>query len=200
MPGKRTQLTIVLVTVVLAACSPRDFLTRRLAADLISASSNFKTPQRFVLHTGVLFSKDYPSPEYLVLQHHGWISASPAPCPHDLTPPPCWDILLTPSGVDAVRAALPPEQTRGSSLSIPVAIRALVAVTGIAKEGNSADVEFTWRWRPLNEIGAALYSEDVHYKSNVGFRNYDDGWRMADRVAGSGQSIEDALKNAEPIP
>jgi hypothetical protein len=200
MPGKRTQLTIVLVTVVLAACSPRDFLTRRLAADLISASSNFKTPQRFVLHTGVLFSKDYPSPEYLVLQHHGWISASPAPCPHDLTPPPCWDILLTPSGVDAVRAALPPEQTRGSSLSIPVAIRALVAVTGIAKEGNSADVEFTWRWRPLNEIGAALYSEDVHYKSNVGFRNYDDGWRMADRVARSGQSIEDALKNAEPIP
>jgi hypothetical protein len=200
MPGKQTQLTIVLVTVVLAACSPRDFLTRRLAADLISASSNFKTPQRFVLHTGVLFSKDYPSPEYLVLQHHGWISASPAPCPHDLTPPPCWDILLTPSGVDAVRAALPPEQTRGSSLSIPVAIRALVAVTGIAKEGNSADVEFTWRWRPLNEIGAALYSEDVHYKSNVGFRNYDDGWRMADRVARSGQSIEDALKNAEPIP
>lgn len=200
MSGKRTQLTIVLITVVLAACSPRDFLTRRLAADLISASSNFKTPQRFVLHTGVLFSRDYPSPEYLVLQHHGWISASPAPCPHDLTPPPCWDILLTPSGVDAVRAALPPEQTRGSSLSIPVAIRALVAVTGIAKEGNSADVEFTWRWRPLNEIGAALYSEDVHYKSNVGFRNYDDGWRMADRVARSGQSIEDALKNAEPIP
>lgn len=200
MSGKRTQLTIVLITVVLAACSPRDFLTRRLAADLISASSNFKTPQRFVLHTGVLFSRDYPSPEYLVLQHHGWISASPAPCPHELTPPPCWDILLTPSGVDAVRAALPPEQTRGSTLSIPVAIRAVVAVTGIAKEGNSADVEFTWRWRPLNEIGAALYSEDVHYKSNVGFRNYDDGWRMADRVARSGQSIEDALKNAEPIP
>lgn len=200
MSGKRTQLTIVLITVVLAACSPRDFLTRRLAADLISASSNFKTPQRFVLHTGVLFSRDYPSPEYLVLQHHGWISASPAPCPHELTPPPCWDILLTPSGVDAVRAALPPEQTRGSSLSIPVAIRSLVAVTGIAKEGNSADVEFTWRWRPLNEIGAALYSEDLHYKSNVGFRNYDDGWRMADRVARSGQSIEDALKNAEPIP
>lgn len=200
MSGKRTQLTIVLITVVLAACSPRDFLTRRLAADLISASSNFKTPQRFVLHTGVLFSRDYPSPEYLVLQHHGWISASPAPCPHELTPPPCWDILLTPSGVDAVHAALPPEQTRGSSLSIPVAIRSLVAVTGIAKEANSADVEFTWRWRPLNEIGAALYSEDVHYKSNVGFRNYDDGWRMADRVARSGQSIEDALKNAEPIP
>jgi hypothetical protein len=200
MSGKRTQLAIVLITVVLGACSPRDFLTRRLAADLISGSSSFKTPQRFVLQTGVLSGKDYPSPEYLVLQHHGWISTSPAPCPRDLTPPPCWDILLTPSGVEAVRAALPPEQTRGSSLSIPVAVRSLVRVTGIAKQDNSADVEFTWRWLPLNEIGAALYSGDVHYKSNVGFRNYDDGWRMADSVARSGQSIEDALKNAEPIP
>ena len=200
MPRKRTQLTIFLITVVLVACSPRDFLSRRLAADLISASSNFKTPQRFVLQTGVLSGREYPSPEYLVLQHHGWISAQPAPCSRDLTPPPCWDILLTPSGVDTVRATLPPEQTRGSSLSIPVAARSLVAVSGIAKQGNTADVEFTWRWQPLNEIGAALYSGDVHYKSNVGFRNYDDGWRMADSVARSGQSLEDALKNAEPIP
>ena len=125
MPRKRTQLTIFLITVVLVACSPRDFLSRRLAADLISASSNFKTPQRFVLQTGVLSGKEYPSPEYLVLQHHGWISATPAPCSRDLTPPPCWDILLTPSGVDTVRATLPPEQTRGSSLSIPVAVRSL---------------------------------------------------------------------------
>ena len=200
MPGKRTQLTIAFLTVALVACSPRDFLTRRLAADLISASSNFKTPQRFVLQTGVLSSKNYPSPEYLVLQHHGWISVNPAPCSRDLTPPPCWDILLTPSGVDAVRAALPPEQTRGSSLSIPVARRTLIAVTGISKQDNSGDVEFTWRWVPLNEIGAALYSGDVHYKSNVGFRNYDDGWRMADSVPRSGQSLEDGLKNAEPIP
>ena len=200
MPGKPTQLAILLLTVALAACSPRDFLTRRLTADLISASSNFKTPQRFVLETGTLSSRDYPSPEYLVLQHHGWISANPAPCPRDLTPPPCWDILLTPSGVDVVRSALPPEQTRRSTLSIPVASRALVAVTGISKQGNSADVEFTWRWLPLNEIGAALYSADVHYKSSVGFRNYDDGWRMADSVPRSGQSLEDALKNAEPIP
>lgn len=200
MPTKCVQWAIVLTSALLTSCSPRDFLTRRLARDLISSSSNFKTPQRFVLQIGVLSSKDYPSPEYLVLQHHGWISANSAPCPRDLTPPPCWDLLLTPSGVDAIRAALPPEQTRGSSLSIPVAKREFVRTTGIAKQGDLADVEFTWRWLPLNEIGEALYSGDVHYKSVVGFRNYDDGWRMMESVARSGQSIDDALKNADPIP
>lgn len=184
----------------LTACSPRDFLTRRLAADLISASNNFKTPQRFVVQTGILSSKNYPSPEYLVLQHHGWISANSSPCPRDLTPPPCWDLVLTPSGVDAVRAAIPPEQTASSSFPIPVAKRELVAVTGISKEGNLGDVEFSWKWLPLNEIGEALYSGDVHYKSMVGFRNYDDGWRMIESLPRSGQSMDDALKNAEPIP
>jgi len=185
---------------VLTSCSPRDFLTRRLAADLISGSNNFKTPQRFVLKTGIVSSKDYPSPEYLVLQHHGWISANSSPCPRDLAPAPCWDLLLTPSGVDAVRATLPAEQTRTSLLSIPVAKRELVAVTGVSKEGNSGDVEFSWKWLPLNEIGEALYSGDVRYKSVVGFRNYDDGWRMIDGVPRSGQAIDEALKNAEPIP
>jgi hypothetical protein len=197
---ERRQFAIVLISLVLASCSPRDFLTRRLAADLISGSSNFKTPQRFVLKTGIVSSKDYPSPEYLVLQHHGWISANSSTCPRDLAPAPCWDLLLTPSGVDAVRATLPAEQTRTSLLSIPVAKRELVAVTGVSKEGNSGDVEFSWKWLPLNEIGEALYSGDVRYKSVVGFRNYDDGWRMIDGVPRSGQAIDDALKNAEPIP
>jgi hypothetical protein len=200
MLKRRIQLTIVFTILLQTACSPRDFLTRRFASDLISASASFKSSQRFLLQTGVLSSKDYPSPEYLVLQHHGWISANSATCPRDLTPPPCWDILLTPAGVDAIRSALNPNQTAGSQFSIPVARRALVAVTGIAKQGNAGDAEFTWKWVPLNEIGEALYSGDVHYKSVVGFRDYDDGWRMTEGAPRSGQSIEDALKNAEPIP
>ncbi len=194
------QTLIFTSMLLLTACSPRNFLTRRLATDLILASAELKTPQRFVLQTGVVSSKDYPSPEYLVLQHRGWISANPAPCTPGLAPPPCSDILLTPSGVDAVRAALPAEQTGGSLLAIPVARHQLVSVTGVFKEGNSADVEFTWKWVPLNEIGAALYSGEVQYKSVVGFRDYDDGWRIVAGPPRSGQSIDDALKNAEPIP
>src|SRR3954464_4557811 len=122
------------------SCSPRDFLTRRLASDLISASADFRSSQRFIVQTGVVSGRDYPSPEYLVLQNHGWISATSAPCPREVAPPPCWDVLLTPSGVDAVHTALPAEQAAGSLLAVPVAKRVLLDVTGISKQGASADV------------------------------------------------------------
>ena len=182
------------------SCSPRDFLTRRLAADLISASDAFKSAQQYVLQTGVISNKDYVSPEYLVMQHHGWISATTAPCSPGLAPPPCWDVILTPSGVDSVRAIVSPEESSKSSISIPVARRQFLEVTGISKEGSAADVEFTWKWVPLNEIGAALYSGDTRYKSTVGFRDYDDGWRVVLSTPRPSQTLDDALKNAEPAP
>lgn len=185
------------------SCSPRDFLSRRLAADLISASEAFKTPQQFVLQTGVVSNKDYVSPEYLVLQHHGWVSATNAACRPGLAPPPCWDILLTPSGVETVRALITAEEATRPSFAIPVARRELVGITGISRQGNVADVDFTWRWVPLNEVGAALYSADLRYNASVGFRNYDDGWRIiqsAQSAPRSGQTLDDALKNAEPAP
>jgi hypothetical protein len=203
MPTK-TILTVA-AALLLTACSPRDYLTRRLAADLISASDPFKTPQEYVLQTGVVSNQTYVSPEYLVLEHHGWVSATTAPCPAGLAPPPCWDILLTPSGVETVRTLIPAEDADKQSFAIPVARRELLSITGIAKQGNDADVEFTWRWIPLNEIGAALYSSDVHSKSTVAFRDYDDGWRVMLSASHSGQALEsrtldDALKNAEPAP
>ena len=185
---------------LLLCCSPRDFLTRRLAADLIAGSNAFKTPRLFWLRIGVLSNKDYLSPEYLVLQHRGWISATTAPCPPQLSPPPCWDVMLTPSGVDTVRSLVVPEDRDKSAFNVPVAKRELLAITGISKQGNVADVEFTWRWIPLNEFGSALYSSDLHYASTVGFRFYDDGWRVMQGMPRSGQSLDDALKYAEPAP
>lgn len=186
---------------VLSSCSPRDVLTRRLATDLISASSAFKTPQQFSLQTGIVTNKDYASPEYLVLQQHGWISASTARCSPGVAAPPCWDVLLTPSGVETVRSLVPAEGTDKTLFSIPVARRELIAVTGISKQGSVADVDFTWRWVPMNEVGAALYSSDLRYSSTVGFRDYDDGWRLvvAQSAARSGQTLDDALKNAEHV-
>ena len=109
-------------------------------------------------------------------------------------------MLLTPSGVDTVRALVPAEEADKSLLFIPVAKRELLGVTGISKQGNLADVDFMWKWVPLNEVGAALYSGDLHYVSTVGFRNYDDGWRIVQGVPHYGQTIDDALKNAEPAP
>jgi hypothetical protein len=95
---------------------------------------------------------------------------------------------------------LAPSDDGKPSFSLPAARRELVAVTGVSKQGNVADVDFVWRWQPANEVGAALYSSDQRYHSTAGFRNYDDGWRVVQSAPRSGQTLEDALKNAEPAP
>jgi hypothetical protein len=194
------KLILIAAALLLTSCSPRDYLTRRLAADLISASDTFKAPQQFVLQTGIVSNKDYSAPEYLVLQHHGWISGTLTRCPPNLAPPPCWDILLTPTGADTVRALVSPQDADKPSFSIPGAKREVTAILGVSKQGNVADVDFTWKWVPLNEVGEALYSSELSFKSTVGFRNYDDGWRLVDSPFHSGQSLDEALKNAEPAP
>jgi len=188
----------LLCVLILTSCSPRDFLSRRLATDLIAASDSFKIVQHYTLQTGLISNKDYVSPEYLVLQHRGWISATPTPCRAGLAPPPCWDVNLTPSGVDSVRSILSSDEANKPALTIPAARREFIAVTGISKHDNLADVDFTWRWVPLNEIGAALYSSDMHYKSTVGFRQYDDGWHLLQTNPPTQQTMDEALKNAEP--
>jgi hypothetical protein len=182
---------------LLTSCSPRDFLSRRLAADLIAGSTTFRAPQPFQLRTGVVSNKDYLSPDYFVLQHRGWISATHANCPPDLESPPCWDVTLTPSGVDTFQSLIAPGDAEKQSFSIPAARRELVAITGIAKQGNVADVEFTWRWIPLNEVGAVVYPGGARYRSIASFRCYDDGWRLAQSASRPGQPLDEALRNAE---
>jgi len=83
-------------------------------------------------------------------------------------------------------------------MEIPVARRELVNISGISKAGNVADVEFTWRWVSLNQVGAALYDSGVHYWSMVGFRSYDDGWRVVEEAAPSNQPLDQSLRNAQP--
>jgi hypothetical protein len=183
-------------------CSPRNFLTRRLAADLISASDAFKEPQLFWLRTGIVSNKDFSSPDYMVLQRRGWIIGSQQKCPAGVDPPPCWDVLLTPIGVDTVRplipSALPDNGRDNGPMAIEVARRELLSISGISKSANFADVEFTWRWVPINPVGAALYDSGVRYRSTVGFRGYDDGWRVVDQSVPSNQTLDEALRNAQP--
>jgi len=184
-----------------AACSPRDFLTRRLAADLIAASDTFKSTEQFGLRTGAMSNKDYISPEYLVLQRHGWITGAAHACPANVAPPPCWQVALTPIGVDTFHDLISNGDANASYFNVPVATRQLIGVSGISRSGVSADVEFLWKWVPLNEVGAALYAGGVQYRSTVGFRQYDDGWRVVESSAPKhDQSLDDALKNSEPAP
>jgi hypothetical protein len=184
-----------------SACSPRDFLTRRLASDLIASSDMFKSTQQFGLRTGVISNKDYISPEYLVLQRRGWITGSVAPCPPEVAPAPCWQVALTPIGVETFHDLIPSGAADSQYFSVPVARRQLTGITGISKNGNAADIDFLWKWIPLNEVGAALYAGGVQYRSTVGFRQYDDGWRVIEGSAPrTGQGLDDALKNSEPAP
>lgn len=192
----RKAKALLLITVSLAAwlaCSPRDFLTRRLATDLIAASPVFKTPQTFQLRTGTYSNQEFLTPDIAILQRHGWISASAIPCPASVAPAPCWDVVLTPTGVETVRVAMGTQPSDTTSFTIPTRKRELVAVTGISKQSSGADVEFTWHWIALNEIGAALYPDDTQHTSVVAFRNYDDGWRVVETNSSS-QSLQEALK------
>ena len=180
-------------------CSPRDFLTRRLAADLISASDAFKAPQLFWLRTGIVSNKDFSSPDSMVLQRRGWIIGTEQKCPAGIDPPPCWDVLLSPLGVDTIRPLISTALPENGPIGIQVARRELVNISGISKAGNFADVEFTWRWVSINQVGAALYDGGVHYRSTVGFRGYDDGWRVVEQNVPSNQSLDEALRSAQPI-
>jgi hypothetical protein len=194
---------LICLLLLAAACSPRDFLSRRLAADLISASDAFKAPQMFVLRTGLLSSKDFSSPDFMVLQRRGWIiGTEQKKCPAGLDPPPCWDAILTPLGVDAFRplmsAPLPAEGSDNRPIAVAVARRELVGISGISKAGNFADVEFTWHWIPINPVGIALYDTGVHYRSTVGFRGYDDGWRLVEQAVPNNQPLDESLRKAQP--
>jgi hypothetical protein len=180
------------------ACSPRDFLTRRLATDLISASDAFKAPQVFWLRTGIVSNKDFNSPDSMVLQRHSWIIGTEEKCPPGVDPPPCWDIALSPLGVGTIRPLISNALPDNGPMAIQVARRELLGISGISKASNFADVEFIWRWVSLNQVGAALYDSGVRYKSTVGFRSYDDGWRVVEQNAPSNQPLDEALRNAQP--
>ncbi|HUM04688.1 MAG TPA: hypothetical protein VLT90_04450 [Terriglobales bacterium] len=184
-----------------AACSPRDFLTRRLAADLISGNDTFSAPQVFWLRTGIVSNRDFSFPDTLVLQRRGWIIGTQQPkCPPGVDPPPCWDVVLSPAGVETFRPLLPAGPQTGNLAPIRVAHRELVEVTGISKAGNFAEVEFLWHWIPLNDVGSALYDSGVRYRSTVGFRSYDDGWRVITEPMKNGQPLDEALSGARPAP
>jgi hypothetical protein len=197
----RLRLTLALgLCLLFAACTARDFLTRGLAAEQVANSNAFKSPQQFFLRTGLVSNMDYTRPEYLVLQRRGWITGVTAPCTGQISPPPCWDIALTPIGVETFRDLISHEGTPHQYFSISTAKRQLISVTGIARSGNWADVNFTWKWVPINEVGAALSQTGVEFRSSVAFRHYDDGWRILEGGAlKTNQGLDDALKDAQPV-
>ena len=197
--GTAKTLLLVALLCLGMGCSPRDFLTRRLAADLISASDAFKAPQMFWLRPGVVSNKAFSSPDFMVLQRRGWILGTEQKCPPGIEPAPCWDVVLTPLGVETIRPLISSALPDNGPIGIQVARHELIGISGISKAGNSADVEFTWHWVAINPVGAALYDGGVHYRSAALFRSYDDGWRVVEQTVPSNQTLEEALRNAQPV-
>ena len=154
----------------------------------------------FWLHTGIVSNKDFNSPDSIVLQRRGWIIGTQEKCPPAVDPPPCWDVVLSPAGVGVFRPLMAASD-RGADLApIKVARRELLEVTGISKAGNFADVEFLWHWIAMNDVGSALYDSGVRYRSTVGFRSFDDGWRVVTEPMHNNQPLDDALRTAQPTP
>ena len=180
-------------------CSPRDFLTRRLAADLISSSNDFRSPQVFWLKVGIVSNKDFNSPDSMVLQRRGWVTGSEQKCPPGVEPPPCWDVILSPLGVGIIRPLISSARAHDAPIGVQAARRELLEISGISKAGNLAEVEFVWRWVAMNQVGAAIYDSGVHFRSAVAFRSYDDGWRVVEQKIPSNQNLDEALRNALPV-
>jgi hypothetical protein len=193
-------LCIFCLICVGVGCSPRDFLTPRLAIDLISTADAFKAPQLFWLRSGVVSNKDFSSPEMMVLKRRGWIIGNEQKhCPLGVEPPPCWDVILTPLGIDTIRPLISTALPDAGSIAIQAAHRELVSIDSIGKAGSVAEVAFVWHWLPFNQVGAALYDGGVHYRSTVEFRKYEGGWRIAEQPGQINQPLDAALQNAQPV-
>jgi hypothetical protein len=106
--------------------------------------------------------------------------------------------VLTPLGVDTIRPLISNALPDDGPIAIQVARRELLGISGISKAGNFADVEFIWHWVSINQVGAALYDSGVRYRSTVGFRGYDDGWRLVEKTVPGNQPLDEALRNAQP--
>jgi hypothetical protein len=61
-------------------------------------------------------------------------------------------------------------------LKLPVATLEVIEVTGITEKENDATATYTWREKPLNDIGEALGYGQVQ-QGEMQFKKYDDGWR-----------------------
>src|SRR5260221_11816873 len=144
-------LLCLLVLCLDLACSPRDFLTRRLAADLISTSDAFKAPQLFWLKNGIVSNQDFSSPDSMGLQHRGWIIGTQEKCPAGVDPPPCWEGVLTPLGEDTIRPLITTVLPENGPMSIQVARRDLLSIAVISKGGKGSAAAFARHWVSLNQ-------------------------------------------------
>lgn len=158
-------------------------LSRSKAAELISKDAAFGDPPTWEFEAD--FTPGYPykaqlatSPLHKVLQSLGYMDSD-----FKLTEKGKTSIAgLTFVRVDEYQSDYWKIYYKWNVYSMPaLRKKELVEVTGISEEnpvGAVKKAEFTWRWKPVNDIGRAYTEQVTYYGSYAVFKKFDDGWRV----------------------
>lgn len=163
---------------LLVACAGTRHLSRDRAAEILGGAPFFSEGYReieVVVGPRAVFEPGEME-EYQVLEKLGLVSIGRS------------ELVSTIEVTKLGRERVSRSQATASELHkryfFRVAQRKLVTVTGVATgEQGQAQVEFTWTWKPINEIGRSLRADATTYQAMTRFRLFDDGWRIEGTIA-----------------
>jgi len=172
-------LLIGLLSLAAVACSGG--LSRSNAADLISRDADFSKPREETYRTGYVEGLTLQQMReayndswrvYPAMQSAGYIETTDALNGINVT--------LTEKGRrESANWKCNVRYDGQTECWFPSLAREVVEVTGITEgDGTKADATFTWRWKPLNDVGKAMNLDAVTHQGRAAFQKYDDGWRV----------------------
>ena len=86
-------------------------------------------------------------------------------------------VMLTDKAPDDTKVEYWPISNSISTVAFPVAQAELIEVTGVTEKDNDATATFTWRYKPINDLGEAFgYGKQI--EGTAQFQKFDDGWRL----------------------
>lgn len=191
VPSRSILMTIVCgACLFLGACQSNQ-MTRTKAHDLLTAALKTASPATNEIETGYRWDNT-PGPDELhrELVNKGLIEYEELGASERLVNH--YRVTLTPLGAQFKVAERPFADylTRRAfqSCSMRMADRIIVEVTGLRlnPSGDSAEVEFTWKYTDVTPFGelAHLLSDELNYSADrvfpasVTLSKYDDGWRL----------------------
>jgi hypothetical protein len=87
---------------------------------------------------------------------------------------------LTEKGISEKKNWIP--SSMSEDYEVPLATRELLEITGIGElqgeTGAFVEVQYTWKWSPVNEVGTLMKLDEKTNAGSAAFRRFDDGWRL----------------------
>lgn len=202
-------LAVIAALTLLSACGSKE-LNRARAADIIESSEGFKNPVTITIQPEyrqslalaavgvqttsreeIALKRFFEAhPDLAVFNHLGLVQfkVSNIQYPDSAASP----VTVTTALTDVGRSASREWQQAGAGWVIPIGRRELIEVTGVTvseREGKTARVEYTWRWKPLG-IGINFDTTSRDYQSLPEYvRRNPSGTGFTDVVGGIGQVI-----------